>query len=173
MRAFWAATPSKMSTVKYIKNELGHFQCSHCNKTCEKQNTMYYHIKKNHSEEFKFTCPHCEDPKHFVQKSAYLQHLASAHAEFEKEEENPYLTMEFSCPCCDHTAKTKANILVHYARTHARDWVPTFEKNNETKKCSCKGCAKEFPSSTGYYYHAIGCLTPVPENHAAAIAKIK
>jgi len=41
MRAFWAATPSKMSTVKYIKNELGHFQCSHCNKTREKQNTMY------------------------------------------------------------------------------------------------------------------------------------
>jgi hypothetical protein len=162
------------SSVKYIKNDAGHYQCPHCDKTCEKQNTMYYHIKKNHSEDFKFTCPHCEESKHFVQKSAYLQHLASTHPDL-AEEDNPYLTVEFKCPTCDHTAKTKANILVHYARTHARDWIPTFEKSAETKKCACKGCQKEFPSSTGYYYHAVGCgnLGPTPGVHVNALAQIK
>ena len=155
----------------YIRDESGVFLCPHCDKKCDKQNTMYYHIKKNHRQDFKFVCEHCTEGK-FVQKSAYLQHVATNHpdvAEADKEA-NPYASISFSCPHegCDHSAKTKANIVVHFARTHCKDWIPTYSK----KDC-CKGCDKEFASSTAYLYHAVACIKPVPAHCAAMLAEIR
>ena len=158
-----------ITTTTYIRDESGAFLCPHCDKKCEKQNTMYYHIKKNHQQDFKFVCEHCTEGR-FVQKSAYLQHIAVNHPECADEEENPYASISFSCPHegCDHHAKTKANIIVHFARTHCRDWIPTY-----SKKGCCKGCDKEFASSTAYLYHAVNCIKPIPENYAAMLADIR
>jgi hypothetical protein len=163
-----SSVPASAPTT-YIRDESGAFVCPHCDKKCDKQNTMYYHIKKNHQQDFKFVCEHCPDGK-FVQKSAYLQHIATNHPECADEEANPYASVSFSCPHegCDHSAKTKANIVVHFARSHCKDWIPAYSK----KDC-CKGCEKEFASSTAYLYHAVGCIKPVPEHYAAMLAEIR
>ncbi len=157
------------STTTYIRNGNGHFQCPHCPKVCEKQNTMYYHMKKNHCDDSKYVCEFCKEgeDRKFVQKGAYLQHMASMHPETTKETENPYAGVSFTCPhpSCDQTAKTKANILVHFARSHCKDWIPAYNK-------SCCGCTKEFASSTAYFYHAISCIKPVPEQYAEMIKSV-
>jgi hypothetical protein len=38
---------------------------------------------------------------------------------------NPYAGITYKCPCCDHSTRTKANALVHYARLHAEGWILT------------------------------------------------
>lgn len=162
-----------MSSSKYIKNSCGHFVCPHCDKVCAKQNTMYYHIKKNHTQDLPFQCKKCGDEPRFLQKCSYLHHLATHHPEDAIPEEcgsNPYIGVTFSCPSCTHTTHTKANMLIHYARTHCKDWIPSFTKSADG--CSCKGCAKTFNSSSAYLYHAIGCLD-VPTTHAEMISRIK
>jgi hypothetical protein len=159
-------------TLTYIRTADNQFQCPHCDKKCEKQNTMYYHIKKIHLQDFKYVCSFCKegDQMKFVQKCSYLQHLATCHPEHveKTEEENPYVGVSRSCPACDHTTHTKANMLVHFARTHCKDWIAPY-----TKGVQCSGCQKDFASSTAYLYHAIGCLKPVPESYAKMIEQIK
>lgn len=160
--------------ISYIKSETGLFQCPHCNKQCEKQNTMYYHIKKNHSEDFKYVCEYCDpsDPKKFVQKSAYQQHVANCHYERIKHSnsgvDNPYIGVQKHCPSCDHCTNTKANLLVHYARSHCKDWIPPYNKD-----VPCKGCGKDFSSSTAYLYHAIQCMKPINADQARLISQIR
>jgi hypothetical protein len=65
-------------TIDYVKNAAGYFVCQHkdCGRTFERQNTMYYHMKR-HMGEFTYTCKDCK--KGFIQKSAYLHHLAAVH----------------------------------------------------------------------------------------------
>ncbi len=158
-------------TLQYIRTEEGHFQCPHCEKVCEKQNTMYYHVKTIHMGEFKFSCAVCaksEKPMNFLQKSAYLKHMATKHPETALHEKNPYAGVTHKCPSCDHENSAKANVIVHYARHHCKDWIPGF-----TKGTPCKGCSKIFPSSTAYLYHAISCIKPVPETHASIISRMK
>ena len=149
------AAKTAIKVSKYIKNAAGHYACPHCDKVTEKQNTMYYHIKKNHDNNLPFECKHCEAHPKFLQKSAFLHHMATMHVDAPNPEgeENPYAGIEFACPTCDHKTHTKANMLVHYARTHCKDWVPAF-----AKKTSCTGCSKEFASSTAYYYHSTVCF---------------
>lgn len=64
--------------VEYAKNDDGHFVCTHkdCNKVFERQNTMYYHIMR-HRKQFAYTCADCD--KGFIQKSAFLHHMAAIH----------------------------------------------------------------------------------------------
>lgn len=120
---------------------------------------MYYHVKKTHLQEFKFTCEHCTEHRGFVQKSAYLQHLATAHANLSEEKdggaENPYVGACFRCPFdnCDHSAKTKANVIVHFTRTHCKEFIPAYAKTE-----ACKMCEKTFASSTAYFYHSAACF---------------
>lgn len=158
----FVASDVTTSGTQYIRLENGHFQCPHCPKVCSKQNTMYYHIKKTHDRDFRFECTHCVKAPKFVQKSAYLQHIAVCHPEIAEEnsEANPYAGVSWGCahPDCTHTTKTKANILVHFARTHCKDWIPAF-----TKDISCKQCTKTFASSTAYFYHSISCVKPIPD----------
>jgi hypothetical protein len=155
--------PKTSTTTNYIRDEQGNFQCPFCEKKSEKQNTMYYHIKKNHHQDYKYICPHCPgEARKFVQRSAYLQHLANGHPDEAAPTNNPYIGVSYSCPCCEHTAKTKANILIHYARTHCKDWIPPF-----TKGMNCKSCDKQFASSTAYLYHAVQCIPPSSESNAS------
>ena len=155
-----------MST-DYFRTDAGEFQCRHCEKLCAKQNTMYYHVQSKHSQECKFACSHCPDKK-FIQKSTYLQHMASVHPDdTDCATKNPYVGVSFTCPFpeCGQTAKTKANILVHFARSHCKDWIPAFAK-------ACKHCEKPFASSTAYFYHASTCCPP-PANFQEMLQKMK
>ena len=150
---------------KYIRNENGHYVCPHCNKVTEHQNTMYYHIKKQHQKDLPFTCTRCSNTPKFLQKSSYLCHLATIHENdpklTEKEkivlgcEENSFTKISYSCPAegCKHTTHTKANIKVHYARTHAKDWIPSYVSGEP-----CKHCDENYSSSTAYYYHSLECF---------------
>ncbi len=163
---------SNMSTAAtesyYTKLESGVFQCKYCDKQSAKQNTMYYHVQTKHVQDYKFTCAHCTDKK-FVQKSAYLQHMAQAHPTDAAEEANPYVGVSFACthPGCAATAKTKANMLVHFARSHCKEWIPAFAKGT-----ACKCCEKVFASSTAYFYHAATSFE-APGDFAGMLAKIK
>ena len=155
---------------KYIRNSDGHFVCPHCTKITEKQNTMYYHIKKTHEKDLPFVCTRCDDNPRFLQKSSYLHHLATNHADdphpscagsgddtcsaaLDVKIDNPYAGVKFACPCCEHTTHTKANAQIHFARSHCKDWVPAYNKS-----CPCTGCGKEYASSSAYLYHAPGCF---------------
>jgi hypothetical protein len=145
---------SSSSEPSYTKLDSGVFQCCFCDKQCAKQNTMYYHVQSKHLQEFKYSCTHCEG-KQFVQKSAYLQHMAINHPTVTAVDENPYMGVTFACtdPGCDQTFKTKANMLVHFARSHCQAWIPAYNKG-----ICCKGCSKEQKSSTAYFYHALTCI---------------
>ena len=150
-----------MSSSKYIRNEAGHFVCPHCDKVTEKQNTMYYHVKKHHTNDLPFE---------FLQKSAFLHHLATVHAEAPDVagEKNPYAGVEYACPTCEHKTHTKANMLIHYVRAHCRDWIPAFDK-----KACCSHCDKEYASSSAYYYHAVGCFRETSGAHAEKLLRIR
>jgi hypothetical protein len=159
-------------SIKYIRNEAGHFVCPHCEKVTEKQNTMYYHIKKTHMMDLPYVCDKCEDAPRFLQKSSYMHHLATLHPSeaATDSEPNPYVGVSFTCPACPHSTHTKANMLIHYARTHCKDWIPAFTKSNN----SCKCCSKTFASSSAYLYHSISCLLDTaPADHASIVSRIK
>ena len=160
-----------VSLVKYVKNNDGNYVCPHagCGKIAMNQNTMHYHIKKNHSENLPFKCNRCINQPQFLQRSGYLNHLATRHADniklTEKEQEvlggiteNPAAAISFKCPhaCCTQSTKTKANMLIHYARTHAKEWIPPYIRGAE-----CTRCHHNYSSSSAYLYHTITCSRPV------------
>jgi hypothetical protein len=154
---------------KYIRNSAGQFVCPHCDKLTDKQNTMYYHIKKIHDKDLPFECKLCTTNPKFLQKSGYLHHMATIHSDSQSEEENPYAGISFSCPDCKHTTHTKANMIIHYARTHCKEWVPAF-----TKETPCTGCSKAFASSSAYLYHSLGCFeTHAPNDYANKLSRIR
>ena len=165
-------------TLDYVKNANGHFVCQHknCGKTFAKQNTMYYHMKRHLAEDqkdFDYMCAHCNSG--FIQKSAYLHHMAAVHPEVKDVIldsdnktviKNPYAGIEYKCPCCDNVTRTKANALVHYARLHAKDWIPSYDKEK-----GCTKCSKKFSSIAAYLYHCTGCI-PANKKHRNNIAKL-
>jgi hypothetical protein len=142
-------------TLKYTRNADGLFVCPHCKIVKNKQNTMYYHIKREHEEDLPFTCAKCPTETKFLQKSSYLHHLATHHPEDphpSESEKNMYAAVEYPCSACDHISHTKANTRIHFARTHS-DWVPAYSKQSP-----CSGCSKQFQSSSAYLYHALQCF---------------
>lgn len=167
-----AAAPAPL-TSKYMRNETGEFVCPHCPKVCEKQNTMYYHIKKNHTNDLPYKCEKCVGTPRFLQKSAYLHHCARVHPEISStdSEKNPYAGVTVACPAtgCSHSTHTKANILIHYARNHCKEWIPAYSKS-----AACAGCSKTFASSSAYLYHALTCLkSAAPADYASMISRIR
>lgn len=158
---------------KYIRNDDGHFVCPDCGKVTEKQNTMYYHIKKNHTKDLPFECKKCADCPRFLQKSSYLHHLATLHPESAHIDgvTNPYAGVSYKClfDGCDHNTHTKANLFIHMARTHCKSWIPSFSKGS-----ACSSCKKEHNSSSAYLYHAVNCLIDrAPTDHKSIISRIK
>jgi|UniRef100_A0A6C0LMA3 hypothetical protein len=156
------------SVVKYVKNTDGDYVCPHngCGKIAQKQNTMHYHIMKNHSTKLPFECNRCENRPQFLQRCGFMNHLATKHADTpkltEKEKEilggvteNPVISISFKCPHtgCNQSTKTKSNMLIHYARTHATEWIPAYVRGVE-----CTNCNVNYSSSSAYLYHSITCF---------------
>ena len=162
--------------MEYVKNNNNEFVCQHkdCNKVFKRQNTMYYHMKR-HLQIFTYECKDCA--KGFIQKSAYLHHIAAVHPtnndicsnkEECEEEKNPYSNISFKCPSadCGHTTRTKANMIIHYARLHGKDWITSYDKES-----GCGQCKKKFSSVAAYLYHATGCI-PASKTHRDMMALI-
>jgi len=160
-------------TIEYVKNSVDEFVCQHKNcafKTLN-QNTMCYHMKR-HMKDFKFNCKECD--MGFIQKSAFLHHMAAKHpntkeVSLDDKEKivNPYNNKVFGCVCCDHKARTKANALVHYARLHSDGWIPAYNK----EKPECPHCNKNIDSVASYLYHCTGCI-PASKLHRDNISRI-
>ena len=134
---------------KYPRNAAGQYTCTHCDKVTDRQNTMFYHLKK-HAGTMDYPCTEPGCAKAFVQKSGLQQHVAQAHPNV-IDKTNPYANQIYEClePGCDHKCRMKANLQIHTARKHS-PWIPTFIG-------TCTGCTRAFASPTAYYYHAIGC----------------
>lgn len=134
--------------MTYIRNAAGEFVCPHCGITKARQNTMFYHMKK-HAGDLSHVCGVCS--KGFIQKSGLDQHMLQAHSS----EIAGAGVVEHSCPCCDHSCKMKANLLIHIARKHGDGWVPSVPT---ASGATCTGCERTFASPTAYYYHAAACF---------------
>jgi len=136
-----AAATANAVAIKatYIRTADGLFKCPFCTVTKERQNTMFYHMKK-HTGDMKYICsvPGCD--RRFIQKSGLDQHTAQAHPVGDHE--------MWGCPCCDHSCRMKANMQIHIARMH----LPQSADNG-----SCAKCDKSFCSATAYFYHAYSC----------------
>jgi len=162
--------------IEYVKNKEEEFVCQHkgCTFVSKQQNTMCYHMKR-HNSDFKFTCKEtgCNNMG-FIQKSAYLHHMAAKHPTLKEvtlgtDEKivNPYLNKVYTCSVCNHTCRTKANALVHYARLHSSDWIPSFNKDSP----DCPSCKKGFQSIASYLYHCTGCI-PANKTHRDIISRM-
>ena len=134
----------------YIRNEIGEFVCPHCGVTKARQNTMYYHMKK-HTGEMSHFYSVCD--KGFIQKSGLDQHMLQAHPK-EAAAAGTDVT-EYDCPCCDHSCRMKANLVIHIARKHGDGWIPSVPTAGGA---TCAGCDRSFSSPTAYYYHAATCF---------------
>jgi hypothetical protein len=143
--------PAQRMTTKisYVRNANGQFVCPECGETKDRQNTMFYHMKK-HSGITSYKCKEAGCQKGFIQKSGLQQHMAQAHPNT-IDDSNPYTKQTWSCPSCPHTCRMKANMTIHIARKHMKE-IPPYSD-------SCSGCNKHFASATAYYYHALSCLT--------------
>ena len=159
-----------MSTPKYTKNAAGEFVCPHCTDyVCEKQNTMFYHMAE-HEDVKPFNCKPCSTG--FIQRSQWLKHLAHHHPDAPHPEGvvNPYVGVAFHCPSCEREPmKTKAQLIVHYVRSHCKEWIPSFTKGEP-----CTECHRQFNSPGAYLHHAADCFLPrASEHHASIISRIK
>jgi len=172
---------SATSGSKYIRNNAGEYVCPHCNKVTKNQNTMYYHIEMKHTQNLRFECTRCTVSRKFLQKSSYLHHLATVHADDPKlkdkekeligEDVNPVATVSYYCPHagCEHSTHTKSNLKIHYARTHAKEWIPAYVRGE-----ACGTCNRAFPSSSAYLYHSIECYrSQASEDQLKVVSRIR
>jgi hypothetical protein len=144
------ASNTTSTKMIYIRNEKGEFVCPDCGVTKARQNTMYYHMKK-HTGEMSHFCGVCA--KGFIQKSGLQQHMLQAHPTVAAAAGTD--VTEFECPCCDHSCKMKANLVIHIARKHGAGWIPDVPTSGGA---ICSGCDRSFASPTAYYYHAATCF---------------
>jgi hypothetical protein len=162
------------TTRKYVKDADGKYVCPHCPVKEVNQNPMFYHIKGVHEKDFPFECAHCPTETRFLQRCSWLHHLATKHPKTPHPSEtdlNPYAGKDYACPAasCELKSHMKGNVLIHYARTHCKDWIPAF-----AKKTPCEGCSKTYSSSSAYLHHAMKCFKKrAPEDHAKTLSLIK
>jgi len=140
----------------YERNEKGEICCPHCNVTKNAVNTMYYHIKREHTKNFDHQCDHCEYKTY--SKSILDQHVRNQHHDKITIDNVSTETMRtFSCPFCKEAPTTKGNLIQHIARNHA-----TYISDYKTNK-NCQHCTKELKSAPSYYYHCLKCIPATPE----------
>ncbi len=143
--------------MEYIKNNDGTYTCPDCGVIKNHQSTMYYHIKKNHTDDYKYTCTECN--KGFMQKSMLRNHIATQHPELL---DNDDIT-EFKCPSksCNYCSKTKGNLKIHIIRVHLADEVEEIYKKRKGEHSHphrCLECKDTFKSMTSFYYHLVNCI---------------
>lgn len=147
---------SNDSTSKYLRNDDGHFVCPTCGVVKEKQNTMYYHMKR-HEKELPYSCKHCK--KGFLQKQTLDLHIKSKHS--------GSTSREFECPVdgCDFSSHTKGNCKTHFFRTHCAEEVDELLiHNKEEGTIQCMACDTFFNSLGLFYYHCSKCIGELPED---------
>lgn len=147
---------SNDTASRYIRNEDGHFVCPTCGIVKEKQNTMYYHMKR-HEKELPHACKFCK--KGFLQKQTLDLHIKSKHSSTTDK--------DYECPFdgCEFSSHTKGNCKIHFFRTHCSeelDELLLVDKDNEI--ISCIACDREFKSLGLFYYHCGDCLGTLPED---------
>jgi hypothetical protein len=65
--------------------------------------------------------------------------------------------------------KTKAQLVVHYVRSHCKEFIPNYVKGEP-----CSQCLHSFNSPGAYLHHAAECFLPrAPAAHASIISRIK
>jgi len=133
--------------MTYLRNEKGEFVCPDCGEIKQRQNTMFYHMKK-HAGVLDHVCTEPGCGKAFIQKAGLQQHVMQAHP--------VEGATVWNCPCCPHSCKMKANLIIHIGRKHGAGWIPPVGAD-------CSGCKKTFSSATAYYYHAVQCFTAPPD----------
>ena len=151
---------------KYIRNEAGHFVCPTCGIVKEKQNTMYYHMKR-HEEEMPHTCKVCR--KGFLQRQTLDLHMRSKHADAPAYK-------DYVCPHadCEFSAHTKGNCRTHYFRVHCSEEVgELLVHDKEAGTIECIGCDRSFNSLGLFYYHCSECIVlPATDERAAEITAL-
>lgn len=150
-------------TSKYIKNENGSFVCPHCSIVKERQNTMYYHMKKKHEGKLPYECSICK--KDFIQKTSLELHMLSKH------KDDKVVPKMFKCadPNCKFESLTKANCRIHCLRKHFKDEIyQILEENN-----SCSVCKESFRSGSAFYYHAANCIKTNDSSKKAILENLK
>jgi hypothetical protein len=144
-------------TIKYVRNEEGHFVCQICNDVKKHQNSMHYHMKK-HMEDLDYVCKVCK--KGFLQKQTLEAHVKSKHPEMD----NNNFRYKCSFDNCKSTAQTKGNCMIHMVRIHFQVEVNEILGNNENVgTICCNKCMKTFNSGCSFYYHAKDCLDNTTE----------
>lgn len=150
---------------KYIRNETGQFVCPTCGVTKEKQNTMYYHMKR-HEEEMPHTCGICK--KGFLQRQTLELHMRSKHADAPEK-----VSKAYACPHadCEFSAHTKGNCRTHYYRVHCGlEVAEILYHDKEAGTIECVGCDRTFSSLGLFYYHCSECISvPAGDERAGEI----
>jgi hypothetical protein len=144
-------------TLKYVRNEDGHFVCPTCGITKENQNTMHYHMKK-HENSLPFLCKFCK--KGFLQKQTLDFHIRSKHAD-QLSDKTVGSDCSFECPFtdCEFCAKTRGNLRTHCIRSHFQDDADKLMLIDETNdEICCVECEHSFKSKTAFYYHCLECI---------------
>lgn len=148
------ATKQTPTVKDYYKNDTGQFVCNFCGDVKNKQNTMHYHVNKNHKGTFPHKCNGCK--KEFLQKSALDIHIAARHPEsLEK------VIPKYKCPCCKYNSINKGNRRIHYFRLHLQDIVSEYEQviiEDDIKQFKCLCCEKILKSQTSFLYHLGECV---------------
>lgn len=156
-------------TLKYIKNEDGHFVCPDCGVIKKNQNTMHYHMKK-HEEQLSHVCKVCK--KGFLQKQTLELHMRSKHPDILKDTSTD--DKKFKCPFdnCEFSALTKGNCIIHCLRVHFQEEIKNMLSVNTENKYCCNECNQEFNSSCSFYYHCKSCINFGKSNKFEKIREI-
>ena len=164
----------RQNTMFYhMKKHIGEtrYGCPHCEKQFLQKSSLNQHILHIHTELDK---PKVDDkPKVEVEVENVSEPKPTIEAVIEpvdtkpdvsppeKDTPAPEKLTALACPCCDHSTKTRANLLIHIGRKHGAGWIQPPRKNGESL-FTCARCEKTLTSTTAYCYHAVSCFTPPP-----------
>lgn len=130
---------------KVKKDELGLFNCLHCDYASPNQNTYCMHVSMNHSAIKPHVCSICDEA--FAESTQLRQHNEVKHS-----------TASIPChePSCKMLFKTKAFVQSHYVRKHIKLSDLTKDIGPQFKVLECLSCSQPVPKN-GCMYHFSRC----------------